>query len=138
VESSKLFVLDTSAIFCLKDNEAGADKVEEILGKARKGEVKVFVSFMTLMEYLYVCFMRFGTELAHRAYLEVTLLPIEIVESDEDLRVIAAELKANHSISVADAWIGATARKLNATLVHKDPEYEVLKHSLKCLALPYK
>lgn len=136
--SDNKFVLDTSAIFCLKDDEAGADRVEDILRKAKNKQVRVFVSFMTLMEYLYICFRRYGTELAHRAYLELTFFPIEIIESDEDQRVIAAELKANYNISVADAWIGAAARKLNAVLIHKDPEYETLKHSVKTMALPYK
>ena len=135
---SKFYVLDTSAVFSLKDDEAGADKIEDILEKAKNKHAKVFVSFMTLMEYLYICFIRYGEELARRAYLELTLLPIEIMESDEDLRLIAAELKANHNVSVADAWIAATAKKVNAVLVHKDREFEAVSHSVKCLALPYK
>lgn len=135
---SKLYVLDTSAIFTLKDDEAGAEKISEILEKAKNRHSKVFVSFMTMMEYLYVCIIRFGDEIARRAYLELTLLPIEIMESNEDLRLISAELKANHNISVADAWIAASAKKLDAILVHKDPEFESVKHSVKCMALPYK
>jgi predicted nucleic acid-binding protein len=138
VENAKRFVIDTSAFFCLKDDEAGAERVQEILAKARHGQIKVFVSFMSLMEYLYVCFIRYGEELARRAYLELTLLPMEIVESDENLRLRAAEFKANHNISLADAWIAATAAEKNAVLVHKDPEYETLAHLVKCLPLPYK
>lgn len=138
MESSKSYVLDTSALFCLKDDEAGAARVEEILEKAKNRQNRTFVSFMTLMEYLYICFIRYGDELAHRAYLQLTLLPVEIIESDEELRLIAAELKANHNLSVADAWIAATAKKLNAILVHKDPEFEAVKHSVNCFALPYK
>ena len=138
MESSNAYVLDTSALFCLKDDEAGAAKIEEILEKAKSEQVKAFVSFMTFMEYLYICLIRYGDELARRAYLQLTLLPVEIIESDEELRLIAAELKANHNLSVADAWIAATARKFNAILVHKDPEFEAVKHSVNCLALPYK
>lgn len=138
VANGKFYVLDTSAVFCLKDDEVGAARVEEILEEAKNKPSKVFVSFMTLMEYLYICFIRYGEELARRAYLELTLLPIETVESDEELRLIAAELKANHNISVADAWIAATAKKLNGILVHRDPEFEAIKHSINCLALPYK
>ncbi|MFA4967589.1 MAG: PIN domain-containing protein [Candidatus Margulisiibacteriota bacterium] len=138
MENDKLYVLDTSAIFCLKDDDAGADKVEAILEAARRRRGKVFISFMTAMEYLYINFMRYGEEAGHKAYLEMTLLPLEIIESDEDLRLIAAELKAAHDISLADSWIAATAKKLNAVLVHRDPEFEPLKKNIDSLILPYK
>ena len=43
------------------------------------------------------------------------------------LRLLAAaRIKAGHKLSVADAWIAATAERLDATLVHKDPEFEPL------------
>lgn len=136
--SGDRWVLDTSAVFCLKDNASGADKVEEILEKSKSKHAHAYISFMTMMEYLYIFLMKYGDELAHRAYLELTLLPISIVESNEDLRFLAAQLKANHNISVADAWIAATAVKMDAILVHKDPEFESVKHLVKCLSLPYK
>jgi ribonuclease VapC len=138
VERSKSYVLDTSAIFCFKDDEEGASKIEKILEEAGKGECRACVSFMSLMEYLYVALIRYGDELARKAYLELTLLPLEIIESDEELRLAAAEFKANHNLSVADAWIAATAKVGMATLVHKDREFEAVSHSIKCLALPYK
>lgn len=130
----KNYVLDTSAIFCLKDNARGADKVEEIL----EGRHKIYASFMTYAEYLYINLIKLGEEKAREAYLKLTMLPIEIIESDEELRFIAAELKANHHISMADAWIAATAQKLGATLVHRDPEFEALGSLIECLVLPYK
>lgn len=138
MEGSSSFVLDTSAIFCLKDNEEGAAKVESILEGAQSGHCQVYVSFMSLMEYLYVCYIRHGEETARKNYLELTLLPVTIIESNEELRVSAAELKAQYNLSVADAWIAATAAVENAIFVHKDPEFKAISHSLRCLALPYK
>jgi predicted nucleic acid-binding protein len=41
-------------------------------------------------------------------------------------------------LSVADAWIAATALSLGAILVHKDPEYEPLKNKIRQQILPYK
>jgi len=137
-EKSNVFVLDTSAIFCLKDDEEGAQKVQKILEEAKMGEAAVFVSFMSLMEFLYITLMRLGDELARKAYLELSLLPISIIESNEDLRLAAAEIKSTCKVSVADAWVAATAKVENAILVHKDPEFEELDHFVKCLALPYK
>jgi predicted nucleic acid-binding protein len=39
---------------------------------------------------------------------------------------------------VADAWIAALAQARNATLVHKDPEFEQVEATIKVLKLPYK
>ena len=136
-EKSK-YVLDTSALFCLKDNEEGSNKVEELLEKASHKQCEVLISFITLMEYYYICLMRYGDDIARQAYLQVSLLPIKAIESNEDLRITAAQLKANYPISVADAWIAATAVNYTAVLVHKDPEYDSLGGALKCLVLPYK
>ena len=137
-KDNKIYVLDTSAIFCLKDNEIGADKVEEILELANKGKTRVLLSFMTLMEYLYINLMRFGEDVAHKFYLQLTLLPVSIIESDEDLRVTAAGLKSNYNISMADSWIAATAVNNDAILVHRDSEFDELKDIVRCINLPYK
>ena len=137
MEKSK-YVLDTSALFCLKDNEEGSNTVEEILEKAGRKQCDVLISFITLMEYYYICLMRYGDDIARQAYLQVSLLPIKAIESNEALRITAAQLKANYPISLADAWIAATAVNYAAVLIHKDPEYDSIGGALKCLALPYK
>jgi predicted nucleic acid-binding protein len=59
-----------------------------------------------------------------------------IHESPEILQR-AAVIKATHPLSVADAWIAATALEMEVTLVHKDPEFEHLPELLQ-ERLPYK
>ncbi len=65
-------------------------------------------------------------------------LPVIRVESTVSMNINAATLKAKHRMSVADAWIAALAQERNATLVHKDPEFEQLQDEMKILQLPYK
>ena len=65
-------------------------------------------------------------------------MPIIRVESTPSINMAAAKLKAEYHISVADAWIAALAKERNATLVHKDPEFEQIKSELQVLELPYK
>ena len=65
-------------------------------------------------------------------------LPISRVESKEDMGVMASKIKANHYLSVADAWIAALAKQRNAILVHKDPEFEQIESEIQVLKLPYK
>jgi len=135
-EGSKPFVLDTSAVFCLKDNEEGAEVVKKILEQAGK-ERRVYVSFVSLTEYFYVVYRESSREEAYRAYLELKMLPLQIVESDEPLRLTAGEIKANFSMSFADAWVAATAEHLQAELVHKDSEFEVLGNRIILKGLPH-
>lgn len=130
-------LLDTSAIFCLKDNEAGAEEVSKVLEKASENH-PVFVSFVSLTEYFYVLYQERNREEAYRAYLELKMLPLQVMESNEPLRLLAGEIKAVFSLSFADAWIAATAEHLGATLVHKDPEFEVLSKRISLKTLPYK
>ena len=65
-------------------------------------------------------------------------LPGLRVDSTAALGLLAGELKAKHRLSVADAWIAALAQERNATLVHKDPEFEQVEATVKALKLPYK
>jgi predicted nucleic acid-binding protein len=50
----------------------------------------------------------------------------------------AATLKATHKISLADAFVAATALRVDGVLVHKDPEFGVLAGKVKQQALPLK
>ena len=56
--------------------------------------------------------------------------------SDEALCASAAEVKAAHKVSFADSFVVAAALRLNATLVHKDPEFASIAGPLKQEMLP--
>lgn len=135
--AAEAFVLDTSALLCLKEDEAGAAEVESILRRQGKAET-VFISFMSIMEFAYILEREQGEAAARRAVLQLKQLPIHVVESDEPLGLAAARIKAGHKLSVADAWVAATAERLGATLVHKDPEFEPLAKFIRLRALPLK
>lgn len=130
------YVLDTSALLTLRDDEPGAERVVQLLVQAQRGEARVLGCFVSLMELLYRVW-RDESEVAGRlAYEQCLALPIEWVHETPELLVKAAEIKASHPLSLADAWIAATAALAHATLVHKDPEFSVL--SLAQEALPPK
>lgn len=131
------FVLDTSALLCLKEDEPGASEVEAILRLYGKKE-SVYISFMSVMELSYILEQEQDEAAARQGVLQLKQLPLRIVESDEPLGLAAARIKAGHKLSVADAWIAATAGRLGATLVHKDPEFERLPKPIRLKALPWK
>jgi ribonuclease VapC len=70
------------------------------------------------------------------AYQQCLSLPIEWIHEHRTLLEKAAEIKASHQLSLADAWIAATAILQGAVLVHKDPEFATL--DCRQMALPYK
>ncbi len=41
-----------------------------------------------------------------------------------ELVLQASRIKATHALSLADAWIAATALEAGAMLLHKDPEFQ--------------
>jgi predicted nucleic acid-binding protein len=132
------YLLDTSAILALTDNEEGADTVEQFLDKAKSKRVSLHFSAMTAMELYYVCLGERGEEEANRLLLLVRALPVTELPLEDSLILPAAKLKARHKVSVADAWIAAAAAVHNLILIHKDPEFERLRESVSLLSLPYK
>lgn len=130
------YLLDTSALLTLRDDEPGADRVAELLGEARQGHAKCLGCFMTLMEVLYRVWRDEGEAAGRLAYEQCLALPMEWVHETPALLMRAAETKASHTLSLADAWIAASAMQSGAMLVHKDPEFQPLPVEQE--SLPYK
>jgi len=136
--NDKAYLLDTSAIFALTDNEEGADLVEDLLARAKKKEISLHISKMTAMEIYYVSLQEGDEKEARDRLLLVRSLPLVELPLDDDLVLPAARFKGRWKVSVADAWIAATAAVRDLTLIHKDLEFERLKEGVALLALPYK
>lgn len=130
------YLLDTSALLTLRDNEDGADQVALILKQAQQRKAHCYGCFMSLMEVLCRVWKDENEQEGKLAYQQCLSLPIEWIHKDQALLVKAAELKACHQLSLADAWIAAAALLQNAVLVHKDPEFTVV--DCRQLVLSYK
>ncbi|MFZ5822469.1 MAG: PIN domain-containing protein [Chloroflexota bacterium] len=128
------FVLDTSAIFTLIEDEDGSDRVEQVLR-----ESEAIVSWVALMEMMYISRQEKSEETALKRYATIKQMGITILwDANEPLLLKAAHLKADHRISFADAIVAATAIHQKAILLHKDPEYEAIRSQVEMEALPYK
>ena len=122
----KCFLLDTSALLTLRDNEPGAQRVAEVLHLTKQGKAKCYGCFMSLMQVLYRVWRDESKQASQLAYQQCLALPIEWLHSNDALLTKAAEFKALHPLSLDDAWIAACALKHGAILVHKDPEFKPL------------
>ena len=126
------YVLDTSAIVTLLFSEEGDDVVHDVL---YTGE-DIYLPFIAMMEVQYkILRARPDRYDDYMAYLDSW--PAAVVESDPGWGRSAAEIKVPGKVSLADAWMAALALNRDATLVHKDREFEAVE-DLKTLQLPYK
>ena len=132
----KRWLLDTSALLALRDDEAGADRVAALLNQAQAGRTECYGCFMSLMEVYYRVWKDESEAAGRLAYEQCLSLPIEWLHESSELLEAAAAIKATNALSLADAWIAAAASLAGATLVHKDPEFAALK--LKQEVLPLK
>lgn len=130
------YLLDTSALLTLRDGEPGSDMVAAMLTDAQTGEAKVSGCFITLMEILYRVWKDEGEAEGRVAFQQVQALPIHWVHESPELLERAAAIKATNALSLADAWIAASAELDGACLVHKDPEFRPLP--IEQIPLPLK
>jgi len=111
------------------EDEAGADTVQDLLDRANKSEILVFVSFVTFTEIFYITLREKGEEEAQKRIKLMDALATTRIESSKELSLIAGRLKAAYRLSFADAWIAATAMFYDDILVHKDPDFEPVSYT---------
>jgi predicted nucleic acid-binding protein len=128
------YILDTSAILTLWNDEEDADIVENIL----RSHANVFISFMTKMEAGYGIWRKAGKAASEEMLRYLELLPLKQVDVNNEMLMTAMEIKATKNLSNADSWIIATAITTKAILVHKDPEFEQVKDMVSLKTLKYK
>ena len=131
---SEPYLLDTSALLTLIEDEDGAAWVETLLK-----EHDVFVPWLCLLELHYISQQEQGLSEANKRYALLRATNATFLwHASETLLLTAAGYKANHKLSLADTIIAAFAAERGAILVHKDPEYEVLEGEVRLEPLPYK
>lgn len=131
---SRPYLLDTSAIMTLIEEEPGADRVEELL--RTQG---VFIPFLDGLEVYYVTLQERSQDEADRRLALIRQLPATWLDQvTETVLIRAGHFKARYRISLADAIIAAFAVDQGAILVHKDPEYRVLVTAVAQEELPAK
>lgn len=132
---SPSYLLDTSAILAFYQDEPGASTIEDLFEKREKGLLRIYVSFISLFEILYLTISREGSEKAFSLLFQVRNLQMDEVWPDEELLWKAAEIKARGGLSVADALIAASALAKEAILLHKDSEFHSLEPNVRTLCL---
>lgn len=137
-------MLDSYALLAWLQDEPGAGTVQTLLEKAKQKRTQIYVSWMNIAELYYVTKRRSNEadpQLAADKVVEVIEnLPIQIESISKTEAVAAARLKADYTISLADAFAAALAKTYEAHVVTGDLEFESLdqKREVPILWLPAK
>ena len=134
----EVFILDTSTLLAYIEDEDGAEYAEDLLIRAERNEITIYIAFVSLTEVMYITLQEKDENTAQARVDLIKSLSCIVEESSETLNFAAARLKAKNRISLADAYIAALCRERNGILVHKDPEFEKLSPAINQHKLPYK
>ena len=124
-------VFDTEALLVFYLDEPGSATVQEYLEKIQKRRTTGYLNIVNLTEFHYILYRR-DPELAEDKEKSLRAFGLEMVPVlDDELWRVAANIKAKHALSLADAFAAATAKVKRAKLVTgRDEEYRSVGVSL--------
>jgi predicted nucleic acid-binding protein len=125
------YTVDSEAIIAFYLDEEGADVVEDCLEQVQRGAAEGYINIINLTEIYYIL-SRVSPELAEQTERKLRLFGLKVVPvEDNGLWRKGANVKANHSLSLADAFAVATAETFKSKLVvGNDKEFRELNIQL--------
>ena len=117
---NKIFILDACALLAAARNEKGADIVVGVYNEASKGEAKLFLNRINLLEVYYDFYRHKGKKYADDFVKTMKRSEVQICEFDEVIFDHAGRLKATYRISLADSIALAQAIVLKGSLLTCD------------------
>lgn len=127
----KPVVLDASALLAMFFGEPGMEKMRDLFHKASEADRPVFISAVNWAEVLYRMERKQGKAGYETARQFERTTPLETVPVDRELAEIAAHLKNEHDLGLADAFAAALAKSKKAELVTADTDFKPLEKEIK-------
>ncbi len=124
---NKAFILDSYALLAYFQAEQGGEEVRDILKKGRDEKVSVLLSVINLGEIYYIVSRKLGMETARAVVEDISKLSVNMIDAGTDRALAAAEIKARHPLSYADAFAVAAAMEFSGTIVTGDPEFKAVE-----------
>lgn len=128
-------ILDSYALLVFLRGEPGEALVTSLLEKAGEKDVPLHMTEVNYAEVKYQVVRKDGADRWDEIARELPTLPIEFHPATRSLADLAADFKARHKLSLADAFAAALAKEKKAELVTGDPEFKALDKEIKILWL---
>jgi ribonuclease VapC len=126
----KGWVLDSwSVLAWINGEEPAARQTNRALEQASARKVQLVMCILNMGEVFYALAKKGGMRTARRERPKLLSLPVQFVAVDDELVWDAAELKARHPISYADAFCAALARRKDLPVMTGDPDFRDLEKS---------
>jgi predicted nucleic acid-binding protein len=127
----KRYVLDSYALIAYSRGEKGAETVAEIIDDGLNKRAELFMCVVNWGEVYYITLRNFDLKRAELFRETIARYPIVIVEANKELTLQAAQYKAFHKMSYADAFAAALAKTKKAILVTGDKEFKSMQNEIK-------
>ena len=124
-------VLDSYALLAFLRGEDGDGKVRQLLERAGERDQPLHMTEANYAEVKYIIIRKEGRQRWAGIAADLPALPLEFHPITRLLADIAADFKAQHRISLADAFAAALAKEKKAELVTGDPEFKPLEGEVK-------
>lgn len=141
----KSYVLDASSLLRHLDDEAGADRIEDLLNQAARDEILLLISAVNWGEVIHVLYKKNDRSRASFISSHLSTLPINIVAVDKEAAEAAAIFKHAFKVPYADAFAGSLAQvssrppSKETVLITADYDFKTLpKGTIKVEFLPSK
>lgn len=126
------FILDAWALIALlQQEEPAAGRVHTLLNRAQTDEqIQLLMSLINLGELFYIVSRLQGKDEARQTIADIRQLPLTLLQATEERIFAAAQLKASHRLSYADAFAAAASLEFQGVLLTGDPELIALADHL--------
>lgn len=124
-------VLDSFALLAYLRAEAGGPAVRAIIDEAFEMGLCLHMTEVNFAEVKYITIRKDGPKRWKEIEPLLPTLPIQFHIADHALADSAANFKARHRMSLADAFAAALAQSRGATLVTSDPEFRAVEGEIK-------
>ncbi|MBA2848670.1 type II toxin-antitoxin system VapC family toxin [Thermosulfuriphilus ammonigenes] len=125
--SGRSLVFDSWAVIAWLCDEPAASRVQELLERAERGEISIFMSLINAGEVFYITAKKHSLAKAQKVIQTLLGSPINFLLPTEEEIWRAAEIKARYPLSYADAFAVALSLLREAALVTGDPEIKHLE-----------
>ncbi|MBC7589105.1 MAG: type II toxin-antitoxin system VapC family toxin [Chitinophagaceae bacterium] len=120
------FVLDSYAMLAYFRGEVGGEQIEKLLNETVAGKHTLHMTCINAGEVYYMAYRNYGANKAALVWKALHQFPIHIIEVDMIFTLKAANIKAQHKLSFADAFAAALTITKKATLITGDNEFDSL------------
>ena len=120
----KIVILDSHALLTFFEKERGWEIVAEALRQAAEEKIKLLIPVINWGEVIYVTLKEYDEHYAEILLNAMKNMPIEIVEVNKELTLIAAHWKSRGGLSYADCFVvGLAEMKKASEIITGDREF---------------